>query len=273
MDPLVGGAIGAGLNIAGGLLGEWWASADDAERQRLLEQAASQYGSVDAPTLERLVAQQVDGSAYEKAPDDFGNKGARNAAIQALMNEGLSGGNTLETQLAQSNAQRAAGQAARAGSQAALQSAQSRGMGGATSTLQAQLAGASQGADRAAQMGLQGAYDARRNALVALQQGGGMAGQAEQADADRDARRREAMDRIALFNAGQRADANRYNAGLGQQDFENRMTVADRRAHGYEMRADEKGQQANRKRRIAGGAGQAAGQFGTTWGAYGGGNG
>jgi hypothetical protein len=263
--PLVLAGIGAGASVIGGLLGEWWSSADEEERQRLMEAAADEYGNVSAPALERLIAEQVNGSALEGMRDDYGNKGSRNAAIQALMNEGLSGGNTLETQLAQANAQRAAGQASRAGSQAALQSAAARGMGGGASALQAQLLSASQGADRAAQVGLQGAADARRNALSALAQGGGMAGQAEQADADSDARRREAMDRIALFNAGQRADTNRYNAGLAQQNFQNQMAVADRRAQANMMRADQRGSAAQRKRGIAGGIGQAGNQFATTW--------
>jgi hypothetical protein len=235
-----------------------------------MEAAADEYGNVSAPMLERLIAEQVDGSALAGMKEDYGNKGSRNAAIQALMNEGLSGGNTLETQLAQANAQRAAGQATRAGTQAALQSAAARGMGGSASTLQAQLMGAAQGADRAAQVGLQGASDARKNALQALMQGGGMAGQAEEADAGMDARKRESMDRIAMFNAGQRADANRYNAGLAQQNFQNQMTVADRRAQANMMRAEGAGQKANQKRRIAGGIGQAGGQFATTWATGGG---
>lgn len=251
--------IGPGVNIAGGLLGNALAGMDDAEYERLMSQAADQYGNVSAPALQALIAQQVGKSAQEGAPTDFGNKSSRNAAIQALMREGLSGGNTLETQLAQANAQRAAGQAARQGSQAALQSAAARGMGGAASTLQAQLLGASQGADRAAQVGLQGAADARRNALMALQQGGTMAGGAEQADSAQDARRRESMDRIALFNAEQRAANARYNSGLEQQRFQNDMEVADRKAGATQTKAGLAKGRADRTRRTFGGLGQAGG--------------
>ena len=258
--------IGAGLNVLGGIAGEIWAGADDAERERLMRLAADEYGNVSAPALEKLLAQEAGQSAMAGAPTDFGNKGSRNAAIQALMNEGLSGGNSLEDKLAQSNAQRAAGQATRQGTQTALASAAGRGQGGNAATLQAQLLGASTGADRAAQVGLQGASDARRNALMSLQQGGSMAGQAEESDASADARRRESLDRMAQFNAGQRQRTNEFNSGLTQQNFNNQLTVSGRRAEADTMRADIYGQRAKRKRGVAGGIGQGLGEAATAWG-------
>lgn len=261
----VAAAIGAGLNIAGGVGGEIWASGDEEKRRRLEEQAAAMYGTLSAPQLAALQAQQAQ-TSFEGAPTDFGNKGARNAAIQRLMDEGMAGGNSLDARLTQSNAMRAAGQATRQGSQAALASAAGRGMGGAASTLQAQLLGASQGADRAAQVGLQGASDARRNALMALQSGGNMAGQAEEADASRDARTREAKDRISLFNAEQRAATSRFNTGLQQQGFDNNMRVTDAKAGSKYRQAESAKAEADRKRRMAGGIGQSLGQLGAAYG-------
>jgi hypothetical protein len=258
--PGIEDLAGFGLNVGGSLLAEWLNSADEATRQRLLSQAADEYGNVSEPVLQRLVAQEGQ-SQFQGAPTEFGNNGSRNAAIQALMNEGLSGGNTLEDKVAQSNAQRTAGQATRASSQQALQSAASRGMGGASSTLQAQVLGASQGADRAAQVGLQGASDARQRALTALQQGGGMAGQAEQADSESDARRRESLDRMAQFNAGQRQRTNEYNSGLQQQGFQNHLAVSDRRSGADQMRANQLKEQEDVWRRRLGGGGQAAGGY------------
>lgn len=269
MNPLLLAGIGAGANVLGGLAGNLFASGDDAEYERLMRLAADEYGNISAPKLQALIAQQVQDSAMKGAPSDFGNKSSRNAAIQALMQEGLAGGNTLETQLAQANAQRAAGRASQQASQAALASAAQRGMGGAASTLQAQLLGASQGADRAAQVGLQGAADARRNALQALQQGGIMAGQAEQGDSASDARKRESMDRIALFNAEQRSANERFNASQQQQAFQNQLDVADRRAGANQTRAGIAKDRGDRKRRTFGGLGQAAGYGFTSYGSKG----
>lgn len=268
--PLVLAGIGAGANVLGGFLGNAFAGEDDAEYERLMQEAAATYGNLSEPELRDIVAQRIARSAQEDAPSDFGNKSARNAAIQALMEQGYGGGRSLEDKLTQATAQRAAGQATRAASQGALQSAAARGMGGAASTLQAQLLGGSQGADRAAQVGLQGAADARRAALQAMTQGGSMAGQAEASDAALDARRRESMDAIARFNAEQASAADRYNSGLSQQRFENTMTVKDRQAQAQQMRAGIAKGKGDRKRAMWGGAGQAVGAGLGAFGSFGG---
>lgn len=238
MPSPLGVGVGLGIDVLGTIAAEIAASGDEAAYQRFLEEAASQYGNVSAPQLQALIAQQAGQSAHVGAPNDFGNQGARNAAIQALMNEGLAGGNSLDAKLTQAQAQRAAGQATRQATQGALASAAGRGVGGAASTLQAQLLGASQGADRAAQVGLQGAVSSRQAALQALQQGGAMAGQAEAQDSSRDLARRQALDAMAQFNASQRQRTNEFNSGLQQQGFQNQLQVADRKSGAAQMRAD-----------------------------------
>lgn len=267
------GAIGAGAEMLTGLLGAFFSQADEDTQNRLLMEASDSYGNVNPGYLQQLVAQEVEKSSLEGAPSDYGNKGSRNAAIHALMNEGLSGGNSLEAQLAQANAQRAAGQASRQAQQSALANAAQRGQGGSAATLQAQLLGGSQGADRAAQMGLQGAYNSRMQALQALQQGGMMAGQAEQADTSADQRRREAMDRIAMFNAQQRAAANQQNRQIQQQNWQNQLTASERRAGGKTMAADVYGKKARRTREIWGGVGEGLNKAGQALDGGGGGGG
>jgi hypothetical protein len=256
MTSQVGAAVGGGLNVLAGILGELAASGDEAAYQKFLEQAAQQYGNISAPALERLIAQEAGQSAMAGAPSDFGNQGARNAAIKALMDEGLAGGNSLDAKMTQAQAQRAAGQATRQATASALSSAASRGVGGAASVLQAQLMGASQGADRAAQVGLEGAYTARQQALQALQQGGAMAGQAESQDSARDIARRQALDAMAQFNANQRSRTNEYNSQMANQAFQNQMQVADRKSEAAGMRAGAARGRADAWRKKIGGVGQ-----------------
>lgn len=258
MDPysaLAGAILNIGTTVGGHFVSEY----DDRQADRYLDLVSGELRGISAPELQLLQAQQAN-SNLTGMPSDMGNTGARNAAIEALMREGLSGGNTLETQLAQANAQRAAGQAARSGSQAALQSAASRGTGGGAAALQAQLMGASQGADRAAQVGLQGAANARQSALQALAQGGGMAGQAEQADSGRELARRQSLDAMARFNASQRSGTDQFNAGQRQQDFQNRIQASDRRAAGWGLYENRHRDVAEKTRRAWGAAGQALGQ-------------
>lgn len=262
--------IGAGANVLGGLLGEWWGSADDEQRRALEDQALQQYGDISAPTLERVLASQVERSAFEGMPTDFGNRNARNAALQALVNEGLSGGNSLESRLAMEETRRASSAQELRDRQAVLQQAKARGLG-SNAALAGQLQAQQASADRQSYAGLQAGASARQRALAALAQGGSMAAQAEGQDFDRAARVAESRDRIAQFNAGQAQQANLYNAGLAQQNFNNRLAVADRKAGGLQRRADTYASDADRKRRMLGGIGQSVGYGLAAYGANGGG--
>ena len=269
--PILGAlAIGAGINLAGGLLGEWWASSDDEEKQRLIDEAASLYGDISAPTLEKVLAEKVGASAYEGIPRDFGNLQARNRALNAIIEEGLSGGQSLQSQMEMEGARRATSAEELQARQAVLQQAQSRGLGG-QGALVAQMQAQQAGADRMSMAGLQSAADARTRALQALSQGGSMAGQAEESDFGRAARIAESRDAIARFNAQQAQQANLYNAGLAQQGFQNRLALADRQAEAKYARADAAGVRGDRKRRLTHGVVGGIGDAATMYGLYGGG--
>jgi hypothetical protein len=92
--------------------------------------------------------------------------------------------------------------------------------------------------------GLSAAASARQRALQSLAQGGGMAAQAEGQDFDRAARVAESRDRIAQFNASQAQQANLYNAGLAQQQFNNRMSLTGARYNAMLGRAQQHGRDA-----------------------------
>lgn len=249
--PLIPAVIGAGVNLLGGIVGEIWGSADDEQRRQIEDEAMRLYGNMSPPALERVIAAQVGPSAMESVSMDGGNKSARNAALQALINEGLSGGNSLESRLAMEEARRASSAQELRDRSAVLQQAKMRGLG-SNAALAGQLQAQQAGADRQSLAGLQAGASARQRALAALAQGGGMAAQAENDDFGKAARVAESKDRIAQFNAGQSQQANLYNAGLGQQDFNNRLALTDRKADGLYRRADRFGKDAERKRRLAG---------------------
>lgn len=256
MDPVtmatIGGAI---LGIGGAAFSEWWAGADDNKREALQRQAQQIYANMSPPDLERLKAEQMGPSAFEGLQTDFGNKGARNAALQRMIDMGLQGGMDEGSVLALEQARRAGAAQAQQGQAAARQEFARRGLGGAGEAVAAQQAQQA-GAQNASLLGLQSAADARSRALQALAQGGGMAQQAESADYAQAANRAAAMDRIAQFNANVRQDTNVYNSGLQQQDFQNRMGIADRQYGAARARAGDYETEAERKRRIVGGVGQ-----------------
>lgn len=258
-----GAEIGAGLNALLGLIGYGMSYGDLQDADRDETKAANALRGVQVPPLQRLLAEQAGPSAVGGIADDMGNRASRNAAIQALIQQGLAGGNSLDDRRTQSQAQRAGAQAANQGAQTALQSAATRGVGGASSVLQAQLLGAATGADRAAQVGTEGAYNARQAALQALQAGGGMAGSAEAQDTAKELSRRQAMDQVAQFNAGLRQNTNQFNSGLAQQNYQNQVGQADRSSQAALMDAERKRRRAGQTQKAVGGIGQLAGAVGT----------
>lgn len=266
IDPVTGALIGAGLNVAGSLIGEWWASADEEQRAELEKQAAALYGDISAPTLEKVLAEQMGPSAMEDVQVDAGARQARRDALSRLMEEGLSGGDSAESRLALEESRRATAQQERAQRGALMQNARARGVAGSGLEMAAQLQSQQGGADRNAMAGMQAAADARRRALASLAQGGDMAAGLEADDFGQKSAKAQAADRIAQFNAANRQQANLYNAGLAQQDFQNRMSVADAKAEALYRQSDSAGRRADRKRRVAGGAGQGLGYAATAYG-------
>lgn len=270
MDPVTAGAIGAGVQVLGGVLGEWWGNADEEKRRALEEEAYRMYGDISSPVLERVLAEKLGPSALEGIPQDFGNRGARDRALQRIIDEGMSGGMDEQSQLAVEEGRRAAALQEQQGRQAVFGTARRRGLGGA-GELAANLQAQQSGADRASLAGTQAAADARSRALQSLATGAGLASQAEGQDFERAARVAESKDRIAQFNADEASRARYYNAGLGQQEYENRLGLTDRRYDAKLNQAAGYGQRADRKRRMAGGIGQGVGYGIGSYGQSGGG--
>lgn len=268
VDPITLAAVGSAVaNIGSSLLGDWLAGADEKQKRALEEEAYRLYGDISAPTLEKVLAEKVGPSAMEGLPKDFGNKSARNLALQRIMEMGLSGGNDPESQLALEEGRRAAAAYDQQTQGAIRAGFQRRGLGGAGEAVAAQVA-QQQGADRMARSGLEAAADKRSRALAALAQSGAMAGQFEGQDFQQAAQVADARDRIAQFNANLAQQTNLYNSGLQQQDFNNRMGVADRQYQAKMEQAGTYGQRADKKRKQIGGVGQSLGFAGGALGQY-----
>jgi hypothetical protein len=164
MDPATLATLGGALlNIGAGAFGQWWASADEERKRALQQEAQDLYDNMSPPELERLKAATAGESALGGIPEDFGNRDARNQALQQLISMGTEGGLDAGSLLAVEQARRAAGEQELQGRGAVRQEFQRRGLGGAGEAslqLQAQQAGA----DRASMADMQGAADARSRA-------------------------------------------------------------------------------------------------------------
>lgn len=255
--------IGLGAQAGLGVLGEILAGMDEAEAERLIAQATDQYGEIDIPTLEALVAEQLGPSAMTGVQTDPAFAAAQREALNELMSLARSGGLRLEDKAALNEA---LGQAARtesAGRRRIAEELAARGVGGSGAELLMQLQGNQQTAQRAADTGLRVAGDAQRRALDAMLAGGRLAGDIRGQEFGEKSRVAQAQDEIARFNAAGRERAALANRQMQQQSFANRLALADRRAAGFRDRASMKRDAARGKRMMFGGFGAAASRGGS----------
>lgn len=241
-----------GVVLGTDLLSQWLSGSDREEQKRLEEEALAIYGDASPPTLERMLQERLGPSAMEAIPEDFGNRNARNAALQQILSMGLQGGMDEGSMLALEQARRASAASEAQGRGAVRQEFARRGLGGAGEAIMQQQAQQA-GADRASMEGMQAASDARMRALQALATGGGMAAQAEGQDFERAARIADSKDSIARFNSQLATNAI-------QQDWNNRLGLMDRRYDATLNRAGQKGRDAGATQRRVDTYGQAAGQ-------------
>lgn len=247
MDPITLAMIGA--PIVTDLLSQFLSKGDRDAEKRLQEEALAIYGDASPPTLERMLQERLGPSAMEAIPQDFGNRNARNSALQQMVDMGSQGGMDAGSQLAVEEARRAAAAQETQGRGAVRQEFQRRGLGGAgeaTMALQAQQAGA----DRAGLADMQAAGDARSRALQALAAGGGMAAQAEGQDFDRAARIAQSKDAIARFNS-------ELSTNAIQQNFQNDMALRGAKYGALTNAAGQRGDAARNTQQRVGNYGQA----------------
>jgi hypothetical protein len=242
MVPLIMGAVAAAIPAITSLIGELFSSGNRAAAMRLREQAMAEY-NIELPPVEEIAYEALDPKA----------RGAQQTAYEELFKSAKEGGLSAGEQARVQQALGAARSQAKGNREAVLQNYAARGMGGSGMELAALLEGEQSAATRGNndalnQAGL--AMDARRGALTSGAQIAGQVRAGDMAEADR------------------RWDANVFNVGQRQQQFQNRMGLADRRAGGKRDLANAYTGQANQTSAVAGGIGQGLGMGLGTVGQY-----
>lgn len=238
-----------------GIAGEYMAGLDKAEQQRLLQRAMDEYGKIDLPSLEKVIAQEIGPTELSKLEGDPALRQTQMSALDELQRLGRSGGFTLEDQAVLNKVRNQASQQATAGRSRIREDMASRGISGGGSELALSLANEQGAAQRASQEGLQVAGMAQKRALDAMMAGGRLAGDIRGQDYSEKSRAAEAQDMINKYNAGARSQAQYYNAGLPQQQFDNRVTKAGGTSRGAQGLAGLSGQNAQDTRAFAQGIG------------------
>lgn len=236
---------GAIVAAAAALISQFVSIGKEQEAQALREDILRQYGPEILPHLDKAVAEQTGNSTLSGMSEDDSLRRRQMDTLSELENVYRSGGMTSADQAAMQLAGDTV--AAQSGARAAEYGDAMRQRGLQNSGLAAALnvQGQQQATNALANMGRQNASDARNRALRALEAGAGLAGNIRGDDFRRSSAVAEAQDRINMFNAGQRTDANNYNLSLPQQNFDNRMLLNNARAAaangvaaGYERAGD-----------------------------------
>jgi hypothetical protein len=257
MDPtLIAGGVGVGAQVLSGIIGQLISQGDRDRAFALLQQAA-QAGNVPLPDLQKIAAEQLGPSAMESLQTDPNLRSAQISALDRLQQIGDEGGMLLSDKANLNRIDQQVAREAASRNQGITDDMQARGVGGSGAEFAMRQA-ANQATDqRLADTGMDVAAQAQQRALDAIMQRGQMAGQVRGQDFGEQSQVAQAKDLISRYNADSRSKANYYNAGLSQQDYENRLGRADRQAQNYRDQANYYQGEANRKANIAGSTGNA----------------
>lgn len=233
------------IAAAASLIGSLFGAGKDAEAAAIREQMLAQYGPEILPQLDQAVAEQNGGATLGNLTEDDSLRRKQLDALSELENvyrsEGMTSADRAAMDLAGDNV------AAQAGARSAEygQAMRQRGLQNSGLAAALNVQGQQTAANTLGGMSRANAVDARTRALRALESGAGLAGNIRSDDFRRQQALAEAQDRINLFNTGLRSDANNYNLGLSQQNFDNTMLLNQARtgaangvATGYERGAD-----------------------------------
>ncbi len=246
-------AAAAALPIIAGLIGEALAAGDDAEADRLRQEAMAQY-NISAPELQKMEVQAIQSQAAT-AQGNPQAKAARMDALRMLQQRGAEGYNA-EDRAAIGDTLSEVDQQARGRQQAITQSMDPN----SGAAIAAQLSNAQNASQVANKRGLDIAAGSRRQALQSIAQGGKMAGDIDTDEFGQAYQRGGAQDAISQFNQRNSMDAQRFNAQQVQQGFGNQMDLAGAKVGVLNQGVEDARRRGARKRGMAKGLGEATQQ-------------
>jgi len=258
MDPLTIALIGMGVSAVGTLITELIAGGKEEEARRVMNAAAQIYDDVELPQLERAVAEQVGPTALERITVDPAYKAAQMEALGKLGQISEEGGFTLADKAALNKTLGALSRRDAAARAAIAENMQARGTLGAGAELAQRLAAQQESSQMASERGMDIAAQAQQRALNAIMQRGQMAGEMRGQEYGEQERLAQARDAISRYNADASRNAQMYNLGLAQQQFENKRGLAQLKANAKLGQAQELMQQGQGTRQAGGAYTQAA---------------
>lgn len=246
--------------LAGAAAGEAASAMDKAQVLDLIKSVRDEYGKINVPKLQQLLLQKQGASRLGGIKDDPTYR-AQQSAADAQNNDIISSGGLTLADKAALNAVRAKiARTESAGRHAIEQGMASRGALDSGAMLAMQLQGNQQAAESANAAGAETAGRAQARAFEAVRDRARNAGQGLDRDYRQKSDAARANDAIEAGNVAIANTAARFNAGLPQQDFENKMTLAGAKAQPTYALAGAHAAKAKDTQQMYQGVGNAAGQ-------------
>lgn len=250
---------------AAGIIGALFSAGKEEEAQRLREQMAAEYGDNILPDLDKAVAQSAGQSAFQSNAEDSTGRRAQLDALGELNDVYETGGRTAADEAAYTQAGRKVSQRAAQRQGEAQLAAAGRGQaGGPMAGTLASSAGQDE-LEALASLDADVASSGRDRALQAL----GMKANLSTGLRGDDWRALEAKlsatDLMNRFNTSNAQQAEMYNVGLPQQQFDNRMGLLTARNAARAGQAAGLDASAAAGRQTAAGVGNAALSYGQAW--------
>lgn len=253
--------VGPVIQGVTGIAGEALGGMSEEQQLSILRRAADEFGKIDVPTLEKLIAEEMGKGQLEDLQSDPELRALERQALDEILRVGRSGGLTLEDKANLEYARNNAARTARAGEDRIRDNMASRGVSGGGTELAMLMHNNDAASGRAHDASMRTAADAQRRALDSIMQGGRLAGQLRSSDYDERRQRASATDARTRYNLEARERARLHNAGLGQQNFENQLALASGRSGQAQGLAGFYGNQASDRRAMMAGLGKAGADY------------
>ncbi len=262
-------ALGLGGQLLAGGIGEYFAQQDKAEQNRLLRLSMDEFGRVQLPQLEKLIAEQVGPSELGNIRTDPAYKNAQMGALDGLLNLAKNNGLSLMDKANLNKIQGDLGRTESAGRQRIEENMAGRGISGGGAELAMLMNNNQAQAQRGSEEALQLAAQNKQRALDAMLKSGQLAGNMRSQEYGEKSDAARANDAIARYNADVRYNAKQYNAGLAQQNFDNQMRKTSGKAGQIGAAAANAGNNADSTRHLWAGVGAASARAGDMASRYG----
>lgn len=214
----------------------------------ILKGAVDDYGKINVPQLQQLILQKAPDTQLAGIKDDPQYRQQQMTADAQLNDIINSGGLTLADKAALSDIRAKVLRGESAGRGAITNEMAQRGSLDSGNQLAMQLAQQQNAAQSENQAGENTAGQAQARMYAAIQERARQAGQGLDRSYNQQANAARAQDAINQGNVAIANTASKYNAGLGQQDFQNQLTLANSKLNPAYTLAGAYGAQANQAR-------------------------